>query len=405
MSNAEPEERVTASSDGVTVEKSFEPDDFPVPAIAFVIRSERDETVAVRMVDSVPEHVTPEDIGFHPKYGAEFWGVDGDAIVFEREFEPGEEYTTVYGLRGGDSDDVEKYMTDPVLETVHPPLEEGEESEDVVRDVIESEEEGEEEGEEESEDDAESADGAESAPETDTEAHDDIESAIREADTDGASADTEAEESSEPAEPESEPGHDDGTTAAVAGGSLAAALAAEIRDGEVDDEDLEELRDALGVEVGTGGAADSGGAVDARIERLQSEVADLQAYTDALESFLDENGDAQTLIEEFRTELDEAVERVDDVDDRVDSTLQEVETRVEEATDEIEATIEERVADHIEELRSDIEALEQQVEDGVDDERLDAIESDISDIEDELSDVAEMRERLTAAFGAPSDDE
>jgi archaellum component FlaC len=397
MSNAEPEERVTASSDGVTVEKSFEPDDFPVPAIAFVVRSEREETVAVRMVDSVPEHVTPEDIGFHPKYGAEFWGVDGDAIVFEREFEPGEEYTTVYGLRGGDSDDVEKYMTDPVLETVHPPLEEGEDSEDVVRDVIE--------GEEEPEDGTESADDAESSPETDTEAHDDIESAIREADTDGASADTEAEESSEPTEPESEPAHDDGTAAAVAGGSLAAALAAEIRDGEVDDDDLEELRDALGVEIDAGGATDSGGAVDARIERLQSEVADLQAYTDALESFLDENGDAQTLIEEFRTELDEAVERVDGVDDRVDSTLQKVETRVEEATDEIEETIEERVADHIEELRSDIEALEQQVEDGVDDERLDAIESDISDIEDELSDVSEMRERLTAAFGAPSDDE
>ncbi|MUV88407.1 hypothetical protein GJ631_18075, partial [Natronomonas sp. CBA1123] len=214
MSNAEPEERVTASSDGVTVEKSFEPDDFPVPAIAFVVRSEREETVAVRMVDSVPEHVTPEDIGFHPKYGAEFWGVDGDAIVFEREFEPGEEYTTVYGLRGGDSDDVEKYMTDPVLETVHPPLEESEDSEDVVRDVIEgdveSEDEGESVGEGESEDDA--------VPETDEEAHDDIESAIREADTDGVATDTEPEESAESDEIESEPSHDDGTAAAVAGG-------------------------------------------------------------------------------------------------------------------------------------------------------------------------------------------
>jgi hypothetical protein len=401
MSNAEPEERVTASSDGVTVEKSFEPDDFPVPAIAFVVRSEREETVAVRMVDSVPEHVTPEDIGFHPKYGAEFWGVDGDAIVFEREFEPGEEYTTVYGLRGGDSDDVEKYMTDPVLETVHPPLEESEDSEDVVRDVIEgdveSEDEGESVGEGESEDDA--------VPETDDEAHDDIESAIREADTDGVATDTEPEESAESDEVESEPSHDDGTAAAVAGGSLAAALATEIRDGEVDDEDLEELRDALGVEADAGGAAAASGAVDARIERLQSEVADLQAYTDALESFLDENGDAQTLIEGFRTELEDTGGRVDDIEDRVDSTLQEVETRVEEATDEIEETIEERVTDHVDELRADIEALEAQVEDGVDDERLEAIEEDISDIEDELSDVSEMRERLTAAFGTPSDDE
>jgi hypothetical protein len=107
MSNADHDEVVTGSSDGVSVEKSFEPDDFPVPAIAFVVRSERDEPVSVRLVDSVPSHVPPEDIGFHPKYGAEFWGVEGETIVFEREFEPDEEYTTVYGLRGGDTDDVE----------------------------------------------------------------------------------------------------------------------------------------------------------------------------------------------------------------------------------------------------------------------------------------------------------
>lgn len=373
MSNAEPEERVTASSDGVTVEKSFEPDDFPVPAIAFVIRSEREETVAVRMVDSVPEHVTPEDIGFHPKYGAEFWGVDGDAIVFEREFEPGEEYTTVYGLRGGDSDEVEKYMTDPVLETVHPPLEGDDDSEDVVRDVIE--------GEGEADDD--------SAPETDAEAQDDIESAIREADTTDDSPEVaepdEVDDVSESDESETDDAkHGDGAAAAVAGGSLAAALAAEIRDGEVDDEDLDVLRDALGVEAA--GGATEGGAVDARIERLQSEVADLQAYTDALESFLDENGDAQTLIEEFRTELDEAVEEIEKVETRVEST------------------VEERVGEHVDELRSDIEALEAQVDEGVEDERIEAIEEDISDIEDELSDVSEMRERLTAAFGTPSDE-
>lgn len=383
MSNAEPEERVTASSDGVTVEKSFEPDDFPVPAIAFVIRSEREETVAVRMVDSVPEHVTAEDIGFHPKYGAEFWGVEGDTIVFEREFESGEEYTTVYGLRGGDSDDVEKYMTDPVLETVHPPLETDEgDTEDVVRDVIEDEDE------------------TEAAPETDAEAHDDIESAIRE-------ADTETPEPEQPEEPEPEATEETSTEtedpAIATEGNLVAALASEVRNGEVDDEDLEDLRDALGVEAEATEAAS--GAVDARIERLQSEVADLQAYTDALESFLDENGDAQTLIEEFRTELEDAIERVDGVDERVESTLEDIETRVDESLEGIEETIEGEIADHVESLRADIEALEKQVDEGVSDERLTDIESNISDIEDELSDVAEMRERLTAAFGAPDDDE
>ena len=134
MSSADPAEvSMVVSRDGVTVEKSFEPDDFPVPAIAFVIRAERDEAVTVRISDEVPEQVAAEDIGFHPKYGAEFWSVDEGNIVFEREFESGEEYTTVYGLRASQTDDVESYMSEPTLEDVDPPLDDAGQ---VVREVI-----------------------------------------------------------------------------------------------------------------------------------------------------------------------------------------------------------------------------------------------------------------------------
>jgi len=122
MTNANPDEVLVAESDGVTVEKSFEPDDFPVPAIAFALRSDRDEAVTVRLVDTVPEDVSPENIGFHPKYGAEFWDVSGDDIVFERELAPGEEYTTVYGLRGDDADVPSKFMSDPRIKSVSPHL-------------------------------------------------------------------------------------------------------------------------------------------------------------------------------------------------------------------------------------------------------------------------------------------
>ena len=59
MADAEPDEPVIESDAGVTVEKSYEPDDFPVPAIAFVIHSERDEQASVRLVDTVPEEVRP----------------------------------------------------------------------------------------------------------------------------------------------------------------------------------------------------------------------------------------------------------------------------------------------------------------------------------------------------------
>ena len=120
MTSADPEEVVTAAGDGITVEKSFEPDDFPVPAIAFVVSSDRNEAVSIRLADDIPDDVEPENIGFHPKYGAEFWDVEDDSIVFEREIEAGEEYTTVYGLRGGGADLAAKFMSAPRLESVDP---------------------------------------------------------------------------------------------------------------------------------------------------------------------------------------------------------------------------------------------------------------------------------------------
>lgn len=55
--------------DGVTVEKSVEPDDFPVPTIVFVIRSMRDVPVNVQLTDEVPDDFETEEIGFHSSTG------------------------------------------------------------------------------------------------------------------------------------------------------------------------------------------------------------------------------------------------------------------------------------------------------------------------------------------------
>lgn len=106
---------VVVEQGGVVVEKSFEPDAFPVPAIAFAIRSDRDEPTVVRLVDRIPDDVATEDVGFHPKYGADFWAVADEHIVFEREFDPGEAYTTVYGLRASDTERIERFLTEPEL--------------------------------------------------------------------------------------------------------------------------------------------------------------------------------------------------------------------------------------------------------------------------------------------------
>jgi len=103
---------------GITVKKSFEPDDFPVPAIRYVIRSDRDEAADIRIVDSVPDDVPPQDIGFHPEYGADFWQVEDGHIVYEREFGAGEEYTTLYGFRNKATNDIERFLSEPTIEAV-----------------------------------------------------------------------------------------------------------------------------------------------------------------------------------------------------------------------------------------------------------------------------------------------
>lgn len=396
MSNADSEELVTAASDGVSVEKSFEPDDFPVPAIAFVLRSDRSETVTVRLVDTVPSRVPPEDIGFHPKYGAEFWDVEGDTIVFEREFEPNEEYTTVYGLRGGDANDAEDFMSEPTIESVDPPLDDGD-SGDVVRDVI-----GESGGESSEDDIASAIDGIEADSDIDPEengsrpasaAHDESDagaSASEDLDVDaGADADDQVETSVDLSD----------AGAIAADESLVAALAAEIREAEHDDEDLRTLRDAMDVDLASA-------SVEARIEHLQSEVSDLAAYTEALEEFLDEEGTAEQVIDDLRSEFEATTERLEEVEATAESAAETAES-VDDELDEVWSAVDdaasdaEDVSEDVESLRADLESLEADLDEATS-ERLSELESDVEELSEELSDVAEMRDRLANALGGLS---
>jgi len=144
MSDSQAYEAITVASDGVSVTKRFEADEFPVPAIAFNVVSKRSEAVNLRLVDTVPDDVAVEDLGFHPEYGSEFWDINDDEITFEKEVEPDSEYTTVYGIRATGTDDVEKFLTEPEIENVDPPLDEDEADlvggdNNAVKDVISGE--------------------------------------------------------------------------------------------------------------------------------------------------------------------------------------------------------------------------------------------------------------------------
>lgn len=363
MANSDPEDVLVVARDGITVEKSFEPDDFPVPAIAFVFRSDRDEPVSVRLVDSVPEDISPENIGFHPNYGAEFWGVVDDGIVFERELAPGEEYTTVYGLRGDDTDVPSKFLSDPTIESVTPSLdgEGGSETGDGAGDDVDIE------ADRDTEDgggdtnvgvdpDPETADSAGNNGNTDT----DSGSAAAE-DATGATGDDEDGGADEPAGSDRNADPADGEPDSA---SVVDELLAELEGADPDDPEIVALREALG--VGPAGAA-----VEARIEHLQSAVADLEAYTDAFEAFLDENGDAQQILDDINEQYERTHARLDDIEATA------------EAANESARSTETRLDDEFGDVREEIDALE----------------SEIESLSEELSEVVEMRKRLTEALG------
>jgi polyhydroxyalkanoate synthesis regulator phasin len=342
MSESAEYEEVEISSEGIRVIKRFEDEEFPVPAIAFEFTSGREEEVTVQLSDTVPENIAVEDLGFHPEYGSEHWTIEEGRITFERSFEPEASYTTVYGIRAAGSDDIGQFLTEPEIEDVDPPLPSGHggvvfESDDgVVESAIVDE------------DELAETEPAESREETDDE------EPIETLDL-GASSDSTTESGSaagaDSVTSGSTAGADTVTDSADASGgppldteSLVAALADELRNGNVSEEDVLTLQQELVPDETTATdettAADSGSAaarleqlqedmselrsVTARLDRIQRDVADLRAYTGALEEFLDDHGTGEEIIEGVEQQIDEFEQRLDGFESRLDELEEEV---------------------------------------------------------------------------------
>ena len=199
----------------------------------------------------------------------------------------------------------------------------------------------------------------------------------------GAEADDGADAEGGDAADESEDDADaDVLAAAAAGGGLAATLAAEIRAGEVSDADLETLRGEL--DPGLPRSA------DVRIRRLQSQFADLDAYVDALEEFIDDEGTGAELVERLDAELEEVTAEIADLREGLDAAADDREAihdGVDALDDDLAAT---------DDRLDDVEGTASAAADGVDDLRgrtdavedhLDDVESDIGDLVDDLDDV------------------
>jgi predicted nuclease with TOPRIM domain len=472
-------DETVVETDGVTVSKFFNAEDFPVPAVAFEVASTRDADVTLTITDEIPDEFGIDQIGFHPEYGSEHWTATGDGVVrFEREVDASEEFTTVYGVRMEDGQDETPFLSAPDVEVdgedideVVPP-----ESTDVVRELaggerdtvpgLEDDDEveveagvgasggidttvdddaeilgdeaglidddgddaneepafddsaaeplaAEEDGDAEyaSEDasfddgdslsdegtalDAGSSFGHDGANETDFGAEDDETDLEAELD-----ADLDAEPDPVDPEPATDPvGFDEG--------QVAAALAEAIRNDEVADEDLETIQGALG------GVPQS---TEVEIDHLQSRVSELEAYTDALEAFIDENGPAQEVLSEFEGDIadleneladvhadvasvEEAVADADDDREDLQAQVDDVESKFG-AVDDLEESLDR--------LRGDVDALDERLADTEEDVlALEDVEADIEELSEDIDDVEatveeidEWRNQLSDVLGA-----
>ena len=400
MADVEPDELVVESDAGVTVEKSYEPEDFPVPAIAFVIRSERDEPASIRLVDTVPQEVRSEDIGFHPEYGAEFWEQEGNTITFTRTFEPDEEFVTVCGLRGQATDDIDQFLTEPRLDGVEPSGG-ADDSEAVVRDVIDEEADSSDPVDLESDDvdfDIELEDpngGTRTTGGPDQQDDVDVPDVSLEPDVEpGSESESEMDTDVEPeteAETDAEPDPDPETNGDVE----------PERETEPDpDADSGAGFAAGSVEAASEGTAGVEGSVVAALaEELRTVDPDDEDVAAVRETLLAEEAGSDS---ELRETVETTADRLDDVESDIESTeaavtdveseLQELESAVEGATAEAADAAE--LAESVREDVADLEALDPATEGQVEE-----LSADIERMEDQLAEVVELRDRLTDALG------
>ena len=464
--------KVVVREKDVEVAKSYDGERFPVPAIVFSIRSGREDSIEVRLVDRVPEEVSMDDIGFHPDHGSEFWSVEDHTLMFDRELAPEEEIEAVYGLRGPDADKPDFFLGEPAVEIRTGAETSGEGdgdhldgmNESFIRSAMSAGNGESSEGESGGDERDDSGPGGDGAVAGGTAVTEDPEP-VDETDVDGTATDvtsdertgaesddggtttptenvpmdeddtTDSERTDDPnateanaaetaettetdttsvdsvpngADRETEPddaavGGEDGESATIedTGDTLAATLARELRAGRVDADDRETLRDVLG-------PRDS---VSVRIDRLQSEVSEVAAYADALESFIDENGSGEQLVRRQTERVDALREDVETVTEEmatnradietIDDDVGSVEGEVEAVESEIE-TVREAIADFEETMeRTDerLETVEERVE-GTDDRfeeierRLDALDDRVGEDEVEESDLDDLREDL-----------
>lgn len=364
----------TATVEKVLYEKFETVDDRHFPGIVYDLSVDGDTEQEVVLTDPLPGEsgATEEEIGFHPNYGKEYWthGNDGEAIRFSRTLEVGEEsFQTVVGLRDPDDIDLEAAAeTTPALQVESMDTDGGADPETSPQDAqVDA-------------DEQETEATIDHAPDPSGRTGD------GETSTDGASADetatsgagTDSETTTSPAPAPGRAGQHDGETvqtdnptpdadhvessadraenaaeeareaAAVATDAAEQAMAAAQEaptegDGErgetmlteltaelkqADEREVAAFRQQLGVDS-AGGLSNSD---QTQLEHLATKVSELEAYISGLEAFIDENGEAQEVLQQVQQRQDRTAESIEDLEaelETVRDTLAEIQDDIE----------------------------------------------------------------------------
>lgn len=401
----------TVEGDGVTVEKTIEDGG----RVTLSVASDRETELRVQLADPALEPRSEADVEFRSGDG----GWNAGEAAFEWTFGPRESRTVRYrvpgvdpgsldaeprlsvteraglggivdrtrsdalrGFIGGERDSLalgpeaetggaaagaDPDTTNRAVSEGGSPV--GSEAESEAEVEIESEPEAEPESEAEPE--AKSEPEAEPKSESEAEPESEPEADLRPA------ADTDAGET-----PDGDPdeGPEPGSVSEPRG--VARALLRELREDRVDEEVTAALRSELGVETRR--------SQEVRIDHLQNEVADLAAYGDTIEAFIDRYGTFEAVVEDLHDDLSALEERAE----RTDSRLAELSEALE-AVDGID--------EELRELRSEVESELGDVREtqAAIESRFDRLDEERADVEDRLADLELFSERITEALRAP----
>lgn len=330
MEEADTDGEVVDATEGVTLRKRYEEAEFHQPAVVYELTSDRDDRVRVRVIESIPDALAPEDLGFLGSSMERTWQIKGPKLVFENVLEPNESFTTACAARGDTADAITDLLGHPEAFEASP---------------------------------VESADREAAAPFTRSAANADPPADAGPA----AEAEAEAEDRERVVEQ----------------------LVAELRTGQVSEESVTFLREELG-------AGRPPRSVEARLKQLQTDLADVRAYTNALEAFIDEHGSGDEIVDRLErrlASLEAAIEEVEESADGHGDHLDRLQADVDDLDAEVDALSREfgDVADQVAGLRADLEAVEDRLPDYDIDERIEELDA-------ELSDVVRFTNTLRAAF-------